>query len=159
MSRRLAGALTALACAAALAGCGGGEAEPERRADAPKIPRDVADDLAARSDAVADRFEAGDVCGAAVEADALVDETRAAIEAGDVPQRYEDELLATALELQNSINCEQAPPPPQPQPEEEEEEKEKDKDEDKGKGKGNGNGEGEGDGTLTVEDVLTVEEG
>ena len=153
MSTRLPAALAALACAAALTGCGGGEPEPERGVDAPKIPRDVADDLAARSDAVADRFEAGDVCGAAVEADALVDETRAAIDAGDVPERYQDELLATAIELQNSINCPPAPAPPQPQPEEEEKEEEKEeKKEDKGKGNKEGEGEG-GSVTVTVGEI------
>jgi hypothetical protein len=147
MSRGLAAALAALACAATMAGCGGGDGEAERRAEPPKIPSDVVDGLAERSDAIADKLEAGDVCGAALEADALVNEARAAVDAGEVPARYEDELIATAVELQNTVNC---PPPPPPQPEEEEEEDEE------GKGDGKGKGDGQGKGSPEVGTTITL---
>jgi hypothetical protein len=159
VARGLAPALAAFACAASLAGCGGGEAERERQTEPPKISRDVADNLAARSDAIADKLDARDVCGAAVEADALVDQARAAVDAGDVPARYEDELIETAVELQNTINCPR-PPPPSPQPQEQgQEEDKKGKGNEDGKGKGKGDGDDEGSGTLTVETGVTVGEG
>ena len=163
MSRRLAAGVAALACAAALAGCGGGEGEPERRTEPPRIPSALANELAERSDAVAEKIEAGDVCGAAHEADALEDRVEALIASGDIPKRYQKELHSEAMWLRDEVNCPQAPPPPAPpapEEEEEEDEEKEDKDEDdkKGKGKGEGNGEGDGEGegddsglTLTLE--------
>jgi hypothetical protein len=154
VARGLGAALAAFACAATLAGCGGGEAEPEPRTEPPKIPSAVANELAERSDAVAENVEAGDVCGAAVEADALVDQARAAVDAGDVPARYEDELIETAVELQNAINCPRPPPPP-PQPQEEGKEDDK-----KGKkGKGKADDDGEGSTTVTLPTVTLEEDG
>jgi hypothetical protein len=158
VAKGLAAALAALSCAAMLAGCGGGEAEPERRTEPPKIPSAVADELAERSEAVAEKIEAGDVCGAAHEADALEDRVEALIAAGDIPRRYQDELRSEAIWLRDNVNCPQAAPPP---PEEKEEDEEKKEEEDGNKGKGNGDGEGDGDGagTLTVETVVTLEDG
>lgn len=169
MPRWLAAPLAALACAAALAGCGGGEPEPERRAEPPKIPGALADELAQRSDAVAEKLEAGDVCGAALEADALEDRVEALIAAGDIPRRYRQELRSEAVWLQDNVNCPDPPAPPAP-PAPAEDEDEADED-DKGKGKGTGKGKGKGNsdeggeddddgsGTVTVETVVTLEDG
>ena len=167
MPRRLAAPLAALACVASLAGCGGGGAEPERRAEPPKIPSGLANELAERSDAVAAKLEAGDTCGAAVEADVLEDRVEALIAAGDIPQRYRAELRSEAVWLQDKVNCPDPPAPPAPEEDEDDEgdDKGKDKEEDKGKGKdegdgdGEGDGEGDGSGTLTVETGVTLGDG
>jgi hypothetical protein len=156
---RLAAGVAALACAAAIAGCGGDEAEPERRTEPPKIPSALADELAERSEAVAEKIEAGDVCGAAHEADALEDRVEALIAAGEIPRRYQEELHSEAKWLRDKVNCPEAPPPPEEEEEKDDEKEEKDEDDKKGKGKGEGNGEGDGSGTLTVETVVTLEEG
>ena len=151
----------------ALAACGGGgDARPEE----PGLPRSVAERLAQESEAVADMLDAGDVCGAAQQADKLVDSVEQAIAAGDVPDAFQAELTANAEQLQNDVNCPQPEPEPPPEPdcdalEEEkqaleEQRKEAEGDEaaeldqqikeldeqlkecKKGNGKGNGNGEG-----------------
>ena len=95
----------------ALAGCGGGEAstQPER----PALGAAVAGRLAARSDAVAAKLAAGDLCGAAHEADALRAQAVAAVDAGDVPASFRAGLLTTARGLVDAVNC---PPPPAAQP-------------------------------------------
>ena len=161
MAGRLAAALAALACVAGLVGCGGGEAEPERTTEPPKIPSALANELADRSDAVAAKLEAGDTCGAAVEADALEDRVEALIAAGEIPQRYRAELRSEAVWLQDKVNCPDPPAPPAPEEDEDDEgddDKGKDKD-DKGKGKGEGEGDGEDSVTLTVETGVTLEDG
>jgi hypothetical protein len=155
VARRLAAALATFACVATVAGCGGGERE--RRAEPPKIPSAVANELAERSEAVAEKVEAGDVCGAAHEADALEDRVEALIAEGEIPARYRDELHSEAIWLRDRVNCPEPAPPPV-----EEEKEEDDKGDDKGKGKGNGNGDGSGgededSGTLTVDTVVTLE--
>ena len=161
------------ACVTALfaTGCGGGEeATPDRREA--RIPRALAADLAAKSEAVAARLEAGDVCGAAHLADDLEDAAARAVEERRLPAPYRRELLREARALQNEVNCPQpAPAPPAPPaPEEEEQATEKDEGDTKGKGdgkgkaegegedKGKGGGQGEGGATVTV-DTGTVEEG
>jgi hypothetical protein len=159
VAKGLAAALAALSCAAVLAGCGGGEAEPERRTEPPRIPSAVADELAERSEAVADKIEAGDVCGAAHEADALEDRVEALIAAGDIPRRYQDELQSEAVWLRDRVNCPEAAPPPEEDEEEQEEKEEEDDKKDKGKGNGEGDGDGDDSGTLTVETVVTLEDG
>jgi hypothetical protein len=132
----------------ALVACGGGEPEPERRSEPPRIPSAVANELAERSDAVADKIDAGDICGAARDADALEDRVETLIAAGEIPRRYRKELQSEAIWLRDEVNCPQPAPPPQEDEKEDEEEKKEEKTEDdnKGKGKGNGNGEGEGNG-------------
>ena len=145
MARALAGALAAFV-SLALVACGGGEPEPERRSEPPRIPSAVANELAERSDAVADKIDAGDICGAARDADALEDRVEALIAAGEIPRRYRKELQSEAIWLQANVNCPQPTPPPQEDEKEDEEEKKKEKDEDDNKGRGNGNGEGEGNG-------------
>jgi hypothetical protein len=103
--------LAAIGAVLALAACGGGEARP----DEPGLRPRVAERLAAQSEAIADKLDAGDTCGAAQEADALEDAVEQAIGAGDVPESLQSELLATARELQNDVNCPQPPPPPPPE--------------------------------------------
>jgi hypothetical protein len=112
---RLVPCLVAAACAVALAGCGG---DGEAPAPAPTLPRALASDLAAQSDAIAEAYAAGDVCGAAGQADVLLDAVMAAIEEGRVPGAFQESLTSTANELVNQINC----PEPEPPPAEEEEE-------------------------------------
>jgi hypothetical protein len=116
-----------IAVVLAAAGCGGGERSAETSAPRPTLPRSVADDLAARSDAIADALDAGDVCTAAVHADELKDATIAAINNGQVPSAFQEDLQARANELVNTINC---PPPPTTTEE----------DDKGGKGKGRGRG-------------------
>jgi hypothetical protein len=115
----------------AAAGCGGGERSGETTAPPrPTLARSVAEDLAARSDAVADALDAGDVCTAAVRADELQDATVTAINNGQVPQEFQEDLQARANELVNTVNC---PPPPTTTEEDEEQ---------NGEGKGRGKKKG-----------------
>lgn len=109
----------------------------------------MAEDLAARSDAVADALDAGDVCTAAVRADELNDATVAAINNGQVPQEFQEDLQARANELVNAVNC---PPPPTTTEEKEEE------GEGKGRGKKKGQKKKGGDDSSQGEDepVVTV---
>jgi hypothetical protein len=137
----------------ALVACGGGEPEPERRSEPPRIPSAVANELAGKSEAVAQKIDAGDVCGAARDADVLEDRVEALIAAGEIPRRYRDELHSEAIWLQDRVNCPQPAPPQQEEEKEDEEEKEKEKEKEDDKGKGNGEGGdgGEDDGVgLTV---------
>ena len=113
---RLVPCLTALVCAAILTGCGGAG---EESAPTPSLPRGLASELASESDAIADAYDAGDVCGAAGQADELLDAVLAAIESGRVPPEFQESLTATANKLVNEINC---PDPAAPPPEEEEDE-------------------------------------
>jgi hypothetical protein len=106
--------LAAIGAVLALAACGGGDARPEETGLRPR----VAERLAAQSEAIADKLDAGDTCGAAQEADALENAVEQAIGSGDVSASLQSELLATARELQNDVNCPQPPPPPPPPPEE-----------------------------------------
>jgi hypothetical protein len=95
----------------ALAACGGGgDARPEEAS----LPRSVAERLAQESEAIADKLDAGDVCGAAQQADTLVDSVEQAIAAGEVPEAFQAELTANAQQLQNDVNCPQPEPPPAP---------------------------------------------
>jgi hypothetical protein len=106
-SRRSVAAL--VAAAAVAGGCGSGEPGAETtRPPQPTLPRTVADDLAARSEAIADALDAGDVCTAAVRADELRTATIEAINNGDVPAAFQEDLQARANELVNAVNC---PPP------------------------------------------------
>jgi hypothetical protein len=108
---RLGPCLTALVCAAVLAGCGGAGEEP---AEEPTLPSELSSELASRSDAVADAYAAGDVCGAAQRADELLAAVEAAIEQGRVPPELREPLTASAIELVAEINCPaETPAPPQ----------------------------------------------
>ena len=132
--RPSAGTLAALTLAIVLAACGGGS---NVSAEGPTLPRSVADDLAGRSDQIADALEGGDVCGAARLADELKDAVEAAVAGGRIPPAFQEELERTATDLQNQVNCE---------------EKQKPKDEGKGKKKGHD------ETTTLVETVSTTTE-
>lgn len=95
-------ALAALAFTLALAGCGGGT---QTETGSSAIPRSVADRLAARSEAIAAAWDAGDTCGAATKADDLKDAAEQAIAAGEVPAAYQDDLESAVVNLQNTANC------------------------------------------------------
>jgi hypothetical protein len=82
------------------------------------LPRAVANDLAAKSDQIADALDSGDRCGAARLADRLKDAVEAVVSGGQVPPAFQHELEQTATDLQNEVNCEEQ------------------KNSDKGKGKG-----------------------
>ena len=130
-SRRLLPLLILLA----LAGCGGGEDGDGDDAAAtarPTLAAAPAERLAARSDTIAAKLAAGDECGAAHEADALAAEAIAAVNAGEVPAPYQEELVARAQELVNAVNC----PPPVVQPTPEADEEEDDDEPGRGKKKG-----------------------
>ena len=116
----------------AVAGCGGGETE---RDAAPTLPAALAAELAGRSDAVAERLEADDPCGALAEAEALQADTIAAVNEGRVPARFQEELGAAVASLVDSIECTPAPPPVSDEEE----------DDEQGKGKGRGKGKGKKD--------------
>lgn len=126
----------ALACALLVSACGG-----EERAPAPKLPAAVAEQLAARSDAVAERLDDGDSCAARSEAEALQAEAIAAVNEQRIPRRFQEELLGSATALVESIElC---------VPDEEaatEDEDDEDEDDDEGRGKGNSKGKKKGKG-------------
>jgi hypothetical protein len=121
--------LAATGAVLVLAGCGGGDAGPEESTLSPA----VAEHLAQESEAIADKLDAGDTCGAAQQADALKDEAQAAIDAGEVPTELQSELMGTVDELVNAVNC---PPPPPPEDCEALEEEKKALDEQKEDAKG-----------------------
>lgn len=86
----------------------------------------------ARSDTIALKLAAGDQCGAAHEADALAADAIAAVNAGEIPGVYQEELVARTQELVNAVNC----PPPVVQPEPQADEDEDDDGAGRGKKKG-----------------------
>jgi hypothetical protein len=101
--------LAATGVVVTLAACGGGgDARPEE----PQIPRALAERLAAESEAIAAKLDAGDTCGAAQQADILENAVEQAIAAGDIPEEFRAELLDTARGLQSDVNCPPPPPPP-----------------------------------------------
>jgi hypothetical protein len=120
-----------MSLAIALAGCGH---STNTSAQKPALPRAVANDLAAKSDQIADALDSGDVCGAASLADRLKDAVDAAVSSGRVPAAFQDELEQTATDLQNEVNCEEQ------------------KQDDKGKGKKKGHG----DETTTQETTVST---
>lgn len=95
----------------ALAACGGGD---DARPEEPGISPGVAERLAQESEAIADKLDAGDVCGAAQQADVLVSSVEQAIAGGDIPEAFQAELTTAATNLQNDVNCPAEPPPPEP---------------------------------------------
>jgi hypothetical protein len=121
-----------MSLAIALAGCGH---STNTSAQKPALPRAVANDLAAKSDQIADALDSGDVCGAAALADRLKDAVDAAVSSGRVPAAFQNELEQTATDLQNEVNCEEQ------------------KQDDKGKGKKKGH---DADGTTTLGTTLST---
>lgn len=130
---------------ALLAGCGGeddggGDGGEQAQATA-KLPQPIADDLARRSDAVAERLDANDPCGALAEAEGLQEQTIQVVNEGRVPPRYQEELTSAVNSLVASIDCRvQAEPPPPTASEthdgDENEEKDEEKDKDDKDNKG-----------------------
>jgi outer membrane murein-binding lipoprotein Lpp len=93
----------ALAAALCLAGCGSGS---EHRATAkPKLPQSVASALASRSEEVAQALTAGDPCRALSLAQHLQQETVAAINDGQIPGAFQEELSSTVGDLVSRIRC------------------------------------------------------
>jgi hypothetical protein len=95
--------LIALGLALALAGCGG--SSNQRAQSEPQLPRAIAEDLASRSEAIADALDAGDTCKAAELADGLKDAVEATLAGGHVPSAFRRELERNADDLQNEVNC------------------------------------------------------
>lgn len=87
--------LAACSCAALLAGCGGGEGR-QQPAPQPKLPRAVAQQLAARADRIAERLGTNDRCGALMEATQLQREVIQAINSRRVPRRLQEPLQSAA---------------------------------------------------------------
>jgi hypothetical protein len=106
-----------------LAGCGSGDERPAPVR--PKLPFEVAQRLADRSDNVAVALVAGDTCGALDEARRLQEDAIAAINGRRVPAAFQEQLSTTVNDLVSRIEC-------IPQ----------DEDEDRGRGKGKGKGKG-----------------
>jgi hypothetical protein len=67
----------------------------------------VAEDLASKSDAIAEAVDAGDQCKAAQLADELKNAVEAAVSGGQVPSAFRGELVRNATELQNEVNCDE----------------------------------------------------
>ena len=86
-----------------LAGCGGGE--ERRAAPQPKLPREVATQLAERGDLVAAALDNGDDCRALAEAGRLQQEAIQAINDRRVPGEFQEHLVAAASELVSRIEC------------------------------------------------------
>jgi hypothetical protein len=66
---------------------------------------------------VVQKLEEGDSCGAGDKAAELRKEVTDAINAGQIPEEYLDELQSVANELEFDVpQCAQPPPPPPPPP-------------------------------------------
>jgi len=113
----------------ALAACGGGENEVERRTDTrPTIESAVAERLATHSDKVASLLSSGDACGAKQEAGRLRAELTTAIDDRVIPELYLEDLSGVVNELVAQIPpCEVAQPQPPPDMDREKNEKKKKK--------------------------------
>lgn len=99
----------------------------------------LAERLAARSDAVAERLESGDACAARAEAEALQEEAIAAVNGRRVPRPFQEHLLGSVTALVESIEC--VPPAPVAE-EDDDDEIEDEEDDDEGRGKGKKKGKG-----------------
>ena len=110
--RRLASLGIAATLVVGATGCGS-DGSPD---EAELLPRELADDLARRSDSVLRTLEDGDDCTAKAEAERLRSEINEAIEAKRVPAELEPELRQRSTRLVQSIECAPPPPPPPPPP-------------------------------------------
>ena len=133
-SRWLLVSLTACSCALVAAGCG----SSHRAAAGPRLPRPVAQRLAADASEVASRLRDSNHCAAYRSALRLRRETTQAINRGQVPGPFQEDLLSAANSLVARISCVTLtivppPPPPPSQPH------------GKGKGHEKKHGGGEGD--------------
>ena len=105
---------------------------------APQLPAALAERLAARSDAVAERFDSGEACAARAEAEALQAEAIAALNERRIPRRFQEELLGSVTALVESIELCVAPAPEEDAASDDDEEDE----DDEGRGKSNGKKKG-----------------
>jgi hypothetical protein len=99
-------AITATAAAAGalfLGGCG--QTAQQARSPSPALARKLANDLAKRSDAVADALAAGDSCHAARLAAELQRKTIEAINRGRVAPLLQEPLSASVNELVARVRC------------------------------------------------------
>ena len=78
------------------AGCGGEE---------PRLPGNLAGQLAARSDSTALQLESGQACAARKDAAILQRQAIGAINAGRVPAGLQEELLGRVNALLDAISC------------------------------------------------------
>ena len=101
-----------VAAAALVAGCGGA-----RRAQTPppRLARALAQDLAARSDAVAASVVRGDRCTAAGRAASLAQAAHSAARAGRISPAFRARLLTAVDSLAASLPACPPPSPPSPQ--------------------------------------------
>jgi hypothetical protein len=106
-----AGRLIALTVAVAVVAGGCGGHAHRATPPLPKLPRALAYQLAARSDEVAAKLDAGDDCGALAAARNLQRETIAAINARRVPPALQEPLSGAANDLAARINCTSTPAP------------------------------------------------
>jgi hypothetical protein len=134
-------AAVALAAGLSLAACGDEEDSPPPKT-VPSLPAATADRLAAQNEQIADRLDAGDVCGAARSADEL----DVAVAGAEVPAEIRAELEAATEQLVNTVNC---PPPPEP----EKPKKDKGKGDEGEEGKDQGQNEGSGPKPPGYEDL------
>jgi hypothetical protein len=95
---------------ALLTACGAGE--EQHATPPPRLPAELAGQLARRADAVAARLDAGDPCAAAREALALQQASIDAINARRVPHRFQEELQASVGELAADARAACASVPP-----------------------------------------------
>jgi len=100
------------ACAAVLflSACGGGG--HQQAAPPPRLPRPVAQTLAARADAVAAALAQGNSCQAATLAGRLQQETISAINRGRVAASLQEPLSAAVNDLVGRVVCVPPPSPP-----------------------------------------------
>jgi hypothetical protein len=89
----------------AVGGCGGSQSAVTTSSTG-VFPQSVADDLASKSEAIADAWDAGDKCGAAHQADDLAHAVDKAVSEGQIPAAYRSELETAVTTLQSSVNCE-----------------------------------------------------
>lgn len=83
----------------------------------PAIDRAVAQQLAARSDEVANHLDAADGCAARAALDRLRADLTGAINDGKIPELYLEDLSATVNELQaQAPPCRPSIPPPRKEP-------------------------------------------
>jgi hypothetical protein len=111
-----AGLAVAVALALAFAGCGGGDGNggDETSEGAPALPRPLAEQLAAQSEAVADALEAGDTEAAKAAAEQLRNDVVAAVNEGRVPPELQEGLTGAVNVLAEDVAA--MAPPPQPPP-------------------------------------------
>jgi hypothetical protein len=105
-----------LALAVLLASACGSQSRVSSR-PAPRLPRQVATSLAARSDALAAALRRRDGCAARIQMHGLERQTRLAIASGRVPAAYRARLRAAVSGLAGRMpGCTPPPPPPLPAP-------------------------------------------